>query len=615
MNKLSKVVIGSFLMVVSFSVQAQSDRWQQGVSYYMEIDMDAEANQFTGLQELTYYNNSPDTLTQVYFHLYYNAFQPGSMMDVRSRTIVDPDPRVADRIYNLSDEEIGYHKINGFTQEGNDLDYEIEGTVMQVRLSKPILPNSTTTFKMNFTSQVPLQIRRTGRDNKEGIELSMAQWFPKIAEYDKAGWHAHSYVAREFYSPWGDYEVKITIDSAYTVAGSGVLQNPEEIGKGYADIQSDAAKLTYHFKVDNVHDFVWAADPDYRHDILNIKEGLDFHFFYQKDTLTERWEELQQYVTKMLPFIEENFGEYPYPVYSVIQGGDGGMEYPMATLITGHRSSKSLIGVTVHELMHSWYQMMLGTNESYLAWMDEGFTSYASALTMSYLYEGTKDPFYYSKKGYVALVESGKEEPLTTHSDFFNSNRAYGVAAYSKGALTLRQLEYIIGTEAVKEGLLKYYRDWKFKHPDALDFQKVMEEVSGVKLDWYFDFWVKTTKSIDYAISSVRVKDKKTTTVQLQKIGEMPMPVDVKVVLENGEEKWFHIALSMMRGAKEIPDNHMQLSNWPWVYPYYTFDILIPLKDIKSIEIDPEKLVADMDEGNNVYPFASSTIELKGEVE
>ncbi|SHK74575.1 Peptidase family M1 [Reichenbachiella agariperforans] len=611
-----KYIKALMILLVPVMSLAQ-DRWQQRVEYKMEIDMDAASNRFTGDQTLKYYNNSPDTLTRVYFHLYYNAFQPGSMMDVRSRTLPDPDRRVKDRIYKLEENEIGYHKIESLKQNGKKLSYTIDGTVMIVDLKKPILPRSTAEFSMKFESQVPLQIRRTGRDNAEGVRLSMAQWFPKIAEYDRAGWHTHPYIAREFYSPWGDYDVKITIDSAYNIGATGVLQNTSEVGKGYGAGRPTAEKMTYHFKAENVHDFVWAADPDYQHDVVDMKEGLQFHYFYQGDTLVQEWKDLQVYMKKALPFIEENFGEYPYPVYSVIQGGDGGMEYPMATLITGHRSARSLVGVTVHEMMHSWYQMMLATNESYYSWMDEGFTTYASNLVMDYLFNEKYpaiNPHGANMRGYRRLVEAGKEESLTTHSDFFSTNWAYGTAAYSKGAITLRQLEYVVGSENLRAGLLQYYKEWRFKHPDMLDFQKIIEKQSGIELDWYFDFWVKTTKSIDYAITQVYASAGK-TNIHLQRIGEMPMPVDVKVTMLDGSEQWYHIALGLMRGAKPIAKNAEQLTNWPWVYPYYTFSIDLPLAQIKSIQIDPDEFTADMDPENNAYPFKSSTVELKGVIQ
>lgn len=263
---------------------AQPDRWQQRVEYTMDIDMDVSVHQFKGKQKLVYYNNSPDTLTRVYYHLYFNAFQPGSMMDVRSRTIADPDRRVMDRIYHLKEDQIGYQKINSLKQDGKPLTYAVEGTVLEVQLAKPVLPKTKVTFDMEFDGQVPLQIRRSGWMNKEGVEYSMSQWYPKMAEYDYEGWHADPYVGREFYAPWGDFEVNITIDSAYMIGGSGYLQNPEQIGKGYtkpgiAVKRPKGDKLTWKFKAQNVHDFMWAADPDYLHDIAQVPGGPALHFF------------------------------------------------------------------------------------------------------------------------------------------------------------------------------------------------------------------------------------------------------------------------------------------------------------------------------------------------
>ncbi|MFI3185218.1 MAG: hypothetical protein QX198_04490, partial [Methylococcaceae bacterium] len=195
--------------------------------------MDATRHQFKGKQKLVYTNNSPDTLTKVFYHLYFNAFQPGSMMDVRSRTIQDPDPRVADRISKLAPEEVGYHKVDRFTQDGQVLKYHVQGTVLEVELARPILPGGRSEFLMDFNSQVPLQIRRSGRHNAQGIDYSMTQWYPKMAEYDHEGWHADPYVGREFHGVWGDFDVKISIDKKYVIGGTGYLQNPNEIGHGY----------------------------------------------------------------------------------------------------------------------------------------------------------------------------------------------------------------------------------------------------------------------------------------------------------------------------------------------------------------------------------------------
>ncbi len=600
-----------FVFALITNVSAQTDRWQQRVEYKMDINFDVSTHQFTGDQKIVYFNNSPDTLSKVFYHLYFNAFQPGSMMDVRSRILPDPDNRIRDRISYLEDFEVGYHKINSLKQNGKKLDYHIEGTTLEVELDKPILPGKKSTFTMKFESQVPIQIRRSGRNNKEGIDYSMAQWYPKLAEYDYEGWHANPYVAREFYGVWGDFDIKITIDSSYLMAATGHLQNPEAIGHGYPSVKKinrkDNKNLTWHWKAENVHDFVWTADRDYTHDIIQVPDGPELHFFYQKDTLVQNWKELQPMTIKAFQFMNQTFGKYPYKKYSVIQGGDGGMEYPMATLVTGRRSLSSLVSVTVHEALHSWYQMILGTNESLYPWMDEGFTSFASAITKHHIYEKKSSihPLAGSYNNYFALVKSGKEEPLSTHADHYSSNAAYGVGAYSKGAISLNQLCYILGKSVFYSGLRRYYNEWKFKHPNATDFKRVMEKHSGLELDWYFEYFINTTHYIDYAIKSVQSKGGE-TEVLIEKIGKMPMPVELFVEYENGEKVVFYIPLSVIRGEKlqEIEDFGWSVySDWPWTHPYYKLTIPGNMSSIKHMEIDATQRIADIDRSNNVFPF------------
>ncbi len=604
-----------FILIVSININAQTDRWQQRVEYKMAIDFDVSKHQFTGEQTIVYYNNSPDTLNKVFYHLYFNAFQPGSMMDVRSRTVPDPDSRIRDQIAYLDESQIGYHKIILLKQNGKNLKYHIEGTVVEVQLEKPILPGKKSTFEMQFESQVPVQIRRSGRDNKEGIDYSMAQWYPKMAEYDYEGWHANPYVAREFYGIWGDFEVNISLDSNYVIAATGYLQNPESIGHGYPSSQKvdrkNKQKLTWQWKAEKVHDFVWTADRDYVHDIVQVPDGPELHFFYQKDTLVENWKDLQPLAIKAFQFMNYTFGKYPYDKYSVIQGGDGGMEYPMATLVTGHRNLSGLVSVTVHEALHSWYQMILGTNESLYPWMDEGFTSFASAITKHHIYDKKSivHPLAGSYASYFALVKSGKEEPLSTHSDHYQSNAAYGAAAYSKGAISLNQLCYILGKTTFYSALKRYYNEWKFKHPNITDFKRIMEKQSGLELDWYFEYFINGTHSIDYGIKAVQSKGGE-TEVLIEKIGGMPMPVELFVEYESGQKEIFYIPQSVMRGEKsqEIMDfNWTTYSDWPWTHPYYTLTIPTNMSDIKHIEIDATQRMADIDRTNNIFPFAIDT--------
>ncbi|MFP4340034.1 MAG: M1 family metallopeptidase [Cyclobacteriaceae bacterium] len=597
-------------LILSFGfAQAQYGYWQQEVAYDMDIDMDVNSHQFEGTQKLVYTNNSPDTLNQVFYHLFFNAFQPGSMMDVRSRTIEDPDRRVGNRIFYLQEDEIGFQKIQSLKQNGKDVQYQVDGTVLEVDLNQPILPGGKATFDMEFLGQVPLQIRRSGRDSEEGIDYSMAQWYPKMAEYDYEGWHANPYIGREFHGIWGSYDVKITIDSSYVVAATGYLQNPQEIGHGYQETgqrlrRPKGDKITYHFKADQVHDFMWAADPDYKHTTAQVPDGPKLHFFYQTDTLAENWEKLPEYTVRAFQYMNENFGKYPYDKYSVVQGGDGGMEYPMATLITGHRSLRSLVGVTVHELIHSWFQMILGTNESLYPWMDEGFTSYATNLTMTHLFGGNVSEAHTgSYAGYYALVASGKEEPMTTHSDHYNTNRAYGLAAYAKGAVFLEQLSYVIGQEPFQRGMKRYFNEWKFKHPNPTNFKRIMEKESGMELDWYHQYFVNTTRTIDYGIKTVEDKGEN-THVTLERIGKMPMPQEVLVTYADGEQELFYIPLRIMRGEKPNDSEYSRtvLRDWPWVFPTYLMVIPRSADNIKSIQIDPTNRVADINKKNNSYP-------------
>lgn len=590
---------------------AQNGRFQQAVAYQMEVTMDVSTNRYQGTQVLAYTNNSPDTLTRVFYHLYYNAFQPGSMMDVRSRTIADPDQRVKDRIAKLAPEEIGYLHPTHLTMNGGPVSYKEVGTVLEVDLTEPIFPNSSVKFEMSFEGQVPLQVRRSGRDSEEGIRYSMSQWYPKMANYDEQGWHANPYVGREFYGIWGDFDVKITIDKSYTLGGTGYLQNPNQIGHGYQDEgvkvpEPKGNTLTWHFVAPQVHDFMWAADNNYKHDKVLMANGITVHHFYiPGEKTTENWEKLKEYTPKAIDYLSKNFGQYPYKQFSVVQGGDGGMEYAMSTLITGERSLPSLVGVMVHELAHSWFHGVLASNESLYPWMDEGFTSYASNLAMASIFQTNASPHRGSYGGYYRLVKSGLEEPLSTHADHYQTNSAYGAAAYSKGAVFLAQLGYVIGEEVRDRGMLRYWNTWKFKHPNVNDLIRVMEKESGLELDWYKEYFVYTTKTIDYAVKEVKASEVGTSII-LERIGAMPMPIDLVVTYKDGTKELVYLPLEIMRGDKKVETNFPKLvliQDWPWVQPTLTINLKRAVDTIKSVEIDPSKRMADIQVENNKVEF------------
>lgn len=592
MIKMKKIFL-ALALISGFSITAQNNTgyWQQHVDYTMEVDMNVENFQYTGTQELVYTNNSPDTLKRVFYHLYFNAFQPGSEMDVRSRTIRDPDTRVGDRISQLSPDKQGYLRVSELTRNGKTLTFEEVGTVLEVDLDKPILPGDKATFKMKFEGQVPEQVRRAGRNSSEGVALSMSQWYPKMAEYDFEGWHADPYIGREFHGVWGDFDVKIKIDRNYIIGSTGYLQNPNEIGYGYEEEgkkvkRPKGNKLTWHFVAPEVHDFTWAADPDYIHDTRVAADGTVLHFLYKNNpAILENWKNLQPKTEELLMFFNENIGPYPWDQYTVIQGGDGGMEYAMLTLITGEREFGSLVGVTSHELAHAWFQHLLATNESKHEWMDEGFTSYISTLAMNKVMNQNKQrPFEGNYRNYTRLATSGLEEPLSTHADRYQLNYAYGIAAYTKGSVFLSQLGYVIGEENLKKTLKRYNEEWKFKHPTPNDFIRVAEKVSGAELNWYLLDWTQTVNTIDYAISDV-IEEGKNTKVTLERIGNMPMPLDITVTYEDGTQELIYVPLQMMRWKKpnESELDRTVADRWAWAHPTYELILEKPLSEIQEL--------------------------------
>ncbi len=627
---MKKILLLLFIGITTSGLFAQSKGyWQQHVDYKMAVSMDVKTYQYKGTQELVYTNNSSDTLRRVFYHLYNNAFQPGSEMDLRLQTIKDPDGRMVtktkvgdkeikeSRIAKLQPNEIGYLHVSNFKQDGEYAVAKEVETILEVTLANPILPGKSTTFTLDFEGQVPVQIRRSGRNNKEGVALSMAQWYPKMAEFDFEGWHADPYIAREFHGVWGNFDVKITIDKNYLLGGTGYLQNGNEVGFNYQDkdvvvtVPKKQKTLTWRFIAPNVHDFTWAADKNYLHDVVSTNFGTTLHFIYKNNAkIIENWKQAQPKTVQLMEYYNTIVGKYPYNQYSVIQGGDGGMEYAMCTLILGEGTFDGLVGVIAHEMGHSWFQHILASNESKNPWMDEGFTSFIEDLGLNELAATkTANPFAGAIKSYINLANSGKENPLTTHGDRYDENRSYSIASYSKGEVFLAQLQYLIGKENLMKTLKRYYADFKFKHPTPNDIKRTAERVSGANLDWYLTDWAKTLNTIDYGIKEVVESDGNylgatATKISLERIGRTPMPIDVLVEFTDGSKESFYIPLRMMSFEKENPTPEIArtvLNDWAWGNPNYSFGISKSKDKIKKITIDPSGLMADVKPENNSF--------------
>jgi hypothetical protein len=628
MNKKLSLFVIAIIIFVS-GVSAQADRWQQRIDYKINAALDVATNIVKGTEDIVYTNNSTDTLRKVYFHLYWNAFQPNSSMDLRSRELgtntmtnrrgeamKDWDARVTDRIQKLTPAEIGYQRVSQILIAGKAQKLIEHETILEVQLTNPIAPKTSAKLSLVFEAQVPKQIRRSGRDNAEGVRFSMSQWYPKIVEYDYQGWSTNPYIAREFYGVWGNFDVSLQLAKNYTVAATGVLQNPNAVANAQG-------LKTWNFKGNNIHDFVWAADDQFKHLSKEVRKGLTIHVYYkEKDAKSDSaWSNILYAAEKVLPYIEKNFGAYPYPQYSFIQGGDGGMEYAMATLIKGPS-----LGTVFHEWMHNWYQQVLGSNESLFAWIDEGFATFAeskvsrwydanAAAQSPFISERAKAQVLASVEkakldlpltqagsyaGYMALAKSGLEEPASTHADHFNTNYAYSNAAYSKGATLLGLLGYVIGDSVRDAVLLNYYNTWKFKHPNANDFFRVAEKTSGIQLQWLKEYWVNSTKTIDYGLNDIQAGNN-TAIMSIQRLGKLPMPIEVLITYKDGTTELHYMPLDLMLGAKgaEGSVNRIVHKSWQWVAPTYTFETSKPLSALKSIEIDPSYRMPDLNRSNN----------------
>ena len=594
-----------FALVFTLSINGQNS-WQQNANYKIYIDVDVKKNTFKGSQEVLYTNNSPDTLNKVFFHLYFNAFRPESDMAERLNNGDDNNRRFDVNIKDLEPHEYGQLKVNNLKQDGLNIDSFVSDTILEVTLTNPILPGESSLFTMNFNGQIPITIRRAGRDSPMGVKYSMAQWYPKISEYDYEGWNTAPYTGREFHGVWGNFDVTIKIDKDFIVAASGYIQetDPNNNKLGYLS----GKKRVWNFKAPKVHDFTWAADSEYIHDIYPGPNGVKLNFYYKNDPkIIANWKTLQPVTAELMDFFNNYIGEYPYKQYSVVQGGDGGMEYSMLTLLNYGEELIPLISVTSHELAHAWFQGVLATNEMNHAWMDEGSASYFGELAESHVFNIDFHPIFTERpyQDYISLATSGQEMPLATNANRFKFNRAYEDAAYDKGFVFLSQLNYIIGEKAFEKTIKNYFDKYKFTHPLPNDLRRVAEQSSGILLNWYLTDWTQTTNQIDYAIKNVESRKKK-SVITLERIGLMPMPLEILVTYKDGNEEFYYIPISLMRGEKSKPeyaDKWIQLEDWSWAYKKYEFEIKSKMESIKSIDINPTGLLADVDTSNNIIKF------------
>lgn len=619
--------------------------WQQDVHYVIKANIDETTDIITGTETLTYYNNSPDTLATVFFHLYQNAFQPGSYLDNLQE---NNQEHVHYGKYESQKLGIQIEKI--FTVDSTVLKTETDNTIMKVMLSKPIAPGDSSIFHLIFKTYYDAGSTRRRMKLYKSWDLKHfngCQWYPKICVYDrKSGWNTDQHMNREFYGDYGTFDVDLTFASNFIVEATGVLQNetevlPDTLKKklninNFKDkewnskpseiipYQKDERK-TWKYHAENVHDFAFTADPTYRiHDTIiypgrNNGAGVRCVAIVQEPHATG-WQNATDFLAKIITVFSSDFGVFEYPKIVVADAADG-MEYPMLTLDGGR--DKSYRGLLVHEVGHNWFYGMLGNNETYRAMLDEGFTQFLTAWGMEAIdgdtipYEfGPKTGWYYKHffepakvreskvyYGYLSDAVRYNDEQLNTHSDGFNGALGQGGGyrhVYYKTATMLYNLQYVLGDSLFSAAMKHYVVQWKFAHPYPEDFRNSISQFTHIDLNWFFDQWIETTKNIDYKIGRIKKgKEKNQYVLRLKRKGRMQMPIDLQVVSKRDSvyhftipNTWFQKQDSFQ--AKILPKWY----GWDKLQPVYNSELTIP-GGIKNVIIDPSERLADINMLNN----------------
>lgn len=531
--------------------------WQQRADYKISATLNDKKQRIKGKETITYYNNSPDTLTYIWLQLDQNRFRRNS----DSKKIATPPfqpgkdgPKVNFNRYRtmLESPEFngGFHITKVTDQHHKKLHHVINKTMMRIDLPSPLKHGETFTFNINWNYQIREQKVLGGRAGYEYFKddgnyiYEIAQWFPRMAAYyDVYGWQHKQFLGRgEFTLEFGNYDVEITAPADHIVGATGVLQNADKVltekqrkllskartaKKPVIIVSQKEATAkekkharttkTWHFKAENVRDFAFASSRKFIWDAQGYKAGdtdVMAMSYYPKEG-NPLWE---RYSTQAVIHTIKNYNKYslqfPYPVAISVNGPVGGMEYPMicfngprpekdkktGKLTYSRRTKYGLISVIIHEVGHNYYPMIVNSDERQWTWMDEGLNTFVQYLT-----EQAWEEKYPSRRGsprkIINYMKSDHQVPIMTNSE---SLLQFGNNAYGKPATALNILrETIMGRELFDFAFKTYAERWKFKRPTPADLFRTLEDASGVDLDWFFRGWFYSSDNVDISIDKV----------------------------------------------------------------------------------------------------------------
>lgn len=590
--------------------------WQNSADYAIDVTLDDVEHILKGKITITYQNNSPEALDFVWLYLEQNRF----MADSRG-TLTTPvqgnryngDVDGGYKIANLKAQVVGKNRpISG--------EHFISDTRMQVSFAEPIPANGgKATVSMDFEYKIPEKgMDRMGRLKvKDGTIYAMAQWYPKVAVFDDVtGWNTDPYLgAGEFYLGYGDFEYKVTVPYSHIVVASGELVNagqvlskevqnrmtqaansdervylvkPEEIGKYEITRPKQDGTLTWHFKMKNTRDVAFSSSKAFIWDAARInlpsgKKAMAQSVYPSESDGQEAWGRSTEYGKASVEHYSQMWYEYPYPVAVNVAADINGMEYPGLNFCHFRSKGSGLWGVTDHEFGHNWFPMIVGTNERRHAWMDEGFNTFINYYSYLAFNNGEYTNNLIQTRRHVGWLTNKDREPIATHPDRTLSNNL-GMVAYMKPALGLMMLrEYILGPETFDKAFRSYIKTWAYKHPQPTDFFNHMENVSGENLDWFWKGWFYSNGNIDLAINGVYPYGAN-FIVSLSNLGEIPMPVLLEITYEDGQKERKMLPVEIWFKGNQW--NHLIKAD----------------KKVVAVEIDPDKVITDINAGNDKWP-------------
>lgn len=605
---MKPILVFSFSMFLAFSLSSQnSDYWQQQVNYRINVSLDDVRHVLSGTIDMDYHNNSPDTLREIWMHLWGNAYSKPETDFGRQKL------RNGSANFYFAEEE----KRGGYS----NLDFKVDGGTVQwqtqkkdpdialLKLNEPLLPGQRISISTPFELKIPASFSRLGH---VGTSYQMTQWYPKPAVYDRKGWHAMPYLDMgEFYSEFGNFDVHITLPENYVVGATGELRSENEKTFLKKKIEETEALLTagfptddsfppsssnmktLHYTAEKVHDFGWFADKRFHvlkgEVVLPSGKKVDTWAMFTNHQ-ADKWTQAVEYVSRAVQSYSEWVGEYPWPHATAVQSAlsaGAGMEYPMITVIGDASSDKDLDQVITHEVGHNWFYGILATNERDHAWMDEGINSFYEyryttkfwgdrvvELLPAFLANGTDADLY--EMAYLYTARRRVDQAIDTPSDDFELVN-YGTESYIKTGSAFWHLEAWLGTEKFDAAMQEYYRQWKFRHPYPEDLRSILEKSSGKDLAWFFDGYFYSNDHYDYAIGAAERNNGK-WVLTLCNRGEIkgPVPVTAFTGGEEAETVWYE----GFKGCREVD---------------------FPDGDFDKFRIDAAHVTLDVYRKNNTY--------------